>query len=69
MITRPASEASSGGAACLDGDRGPVAAEAAWETGRTAGRSATSSPSSPQVRAVSTRPVRSSNSSAVSLPA
>jgi hypothetical protein len=71
-IPMAASRAVNGGAARPDGGCGRVLADMPAQgrgAGRVAGRSASSSVSSPQVRAVSACPVRSSSSSAVSLPA
>ena len=71
VIPMPASAAITGGAKRPDDGRGRAkdVAAGAWGAGRVAGRSASRSLSSPQVRAARARPVRSSNSPAVSLPA
>ena len=72
VIPMPASAAITGGAKRPDDGRAWALADlatGAWDAGRVAGRSASRSLSSPQVRAASARPIRSSNSPAVSLPA
>jgi hypothetical protein len=71
-IPMAASAALNGGATRPDGGCGRALADVPPEArgaGPVAGRSASSSVSSPQVRAVSACPVRSSSSPAVSLPA
>ena len=69
-IPRPASTAIGGGARRPDDRHGPALGDLVAGTrgaGWVAGRSARRSLSPPQVRAASARPVRSSNSPAVSL--